>query len=312
MTELQEKAAKSLWIFMMIGVIGLLAACGNDTNASGEANENGWPEKISYGVLPGEEESEISRANDIFVEDLSEELGIEVELFQGQDYNAVIEAMRSKKLDIASFGPFSYIIAQERSDAIPFAVRAQSEDSATYNSWIVVPDESDVQSIEELEGKSILFADPASTSGHLFPRAMFIEELGITNDEIESYFSSVSFAGSHDNSILAIAAGDADAAGVCSSCVERAIDGGLVAESDFRIIEESNPIPSSPLSYRSDLPESLVEAIKEFVYNYDNQEFFEKSGDAEARYLPVDESDYDIIRNTAESLNMSPDDLLNQ
>ena len=35
----------------------------------------------------------------------------------------------------------------------------------------------------------------------------------LTNDQIESYFSSVSFSGSHDNSILAIAAGDADAAG---------------------------------------------------------------------------------------------------
>ncbi|MGP4039186.1 phosphate/phosphite/phosphonate ABC transporter substrate-binding protein [Gracilibacillus sp. D59] len=311
MSKKWTKVTKKLWVLVLLGMISVLAACGNDANASGDVNEKGWPKKISYGVLPGEED-ELSRAHNIFVEDMSEALGIEVELFQGEDYNAVIEAMRSKKLDLASFGPFSYIIAQERSDAIPFAVRAKSEETATYNSWIVVPDESKVQTIEELKGKSILFADPASTSGHLFPRSMFIEELGITNDELESYFSSVSFSGSHDNSILAIAAGDADAAGVCSTCVERAIEGGMVSESDFRIIAKSDPIPSSPLSYRADLPESLVEAIQDFVYNYDNKEFFEKAGDAESRYIPVEESDYDIIRNTAESLNMSPEELLSQ
>ncbi|SFL71105.1 phosphonate transport system substrate-binding protein [Gracilibacillus orientalis] len=310
MNKKWTKVLKSLSILILISMLSILVACNNDANASGDENENDWPKKISYGVLPGEED-ELSRAHNIFVEDMSEALGIEVELFQGEDYNAVIEAMRSKKLDLASFGPFSYIIAQERSDAIPFAVRAKSEEDATYNSWVVVPDESDVQTLEELEGKSLLFADPASTSGHLFPRAMFIEGLGITNDEVESYFSSVSFSGSHDNSILAIAAGDADAAGVCSSCVERAIEGGMVSESDFRIIAKSDPIPSSPISYRADLPESLVEAIQDFVYNYDNKEFFEKAGDAESSYIPVEESDYDIIRNTAESLNMSPEELLN-
>ncbi|SER25802.1 phosphonate transport system substrate-binding protein [Gracilibacillus ureilyticus] len=306
------KKIKLLSLLSVIGLALLLAGCGNDANASGGENENGWPEKIRYGVLPGEEDSELSRAHELFVKDMSEELGIEVELFQGEDYNAVIEAMRSKKLELASFGPFSYIIAQERSNAVPIAVRAISEEDATYNSWIVVPDESDVQSLEELEGKSILFADPASTSGHLFPRGIFIEELGITNDEVESYFSSVSFSGSHDNSILAIAAGDADAAGVCSTCVERAVKGGLVSESDFRIIAESDPIPSSPISYRGDLPEDLVEAIKEFIYNYDNEEFFEQAGDKDSRYIPVDESNYEIIRKTAESLNMSPEELLSQ
>ncbi|RCW69678.1 phosphate/phosphite/phosphonate ABC transporter substrate-binding protein [Saliterribacillus persicus] len=305
-----EKTNKFLALMMVVGFISLLAACGDDANASEGDNGDGWPDKISYGVLPGEEDTEISRAHDLFAEDMSEELGIEVELFQGEDYNAVIEAMRSKKLDMASFGPFSYIIAQERSNAVPIAVRAKSEEDATYNSWIVVPDESDAETVEDLKDKTILFADPASTSGHLFPRGMFIDELGITNDEIESYFSSVSFSGSHDNSILAIAAGDADAAGVCSTCVERAIEGGMVSESDFRIIKESDPIPSSPITYRGDLPESLVEAIKEFVYNYDNETYFEKAGDSESRYIPVDESDYDIIRNTAKNLDMSPEDLL--
>lgn len=312
MVEKRNRYVKGWLMFMLLGLLMLLAACGNEVGgAAADQDENNWPDKIALGVLPGEEEGEMSRGNQILADDLSEALGIEVELFVGDDYNAVIEAMRSKKIDIASFGPFSYILAAERSNAVPFAVKAESEEDAFYNSWIIVPDESEVQTLEELEGKSILFADPASTSGHLFPRMLFVKELGITNDEIENFFGSVAFSGSHDNSALAIAAGDADAAGICSSCIQRAIDGGLVSESDFRIIKESDPIPNSPLTYRGDLPQSLVEEIKEFIYNYDNQEFFEHSGNPDQRYLEIDDSHYKVIRDTAEALEMSPEDLLN-
>jgi phosphonate transport system substrate-binding protein len=307
MTFSIKKSVKLSALIVMVGTMLLLAACGSADSAAGDS---GMPDKLTVGVLPGEEEGELSRGNQILVDDLSEELGIEVELFVGQDYNAVIEAMRSKKIDLASFGPFSYIIAAERSGAVPFAVKGKSLEDAFYNSWLVVPDESDVQNIEDLEGKSMLFADPASTSGHLFPRTMLVKELGITNDEVESFFSSVSFSGSHDNSIISIANGDAEAAGVCAPCVERAIEGGVVKESDFRIIKKSDPIPSSPMTYREDLPEELVEKVKDFYYNYKNEEFFEQSGDIEARYFEIDDSQYQIIRDTAEALDMSPEQLL--
>ena len=36
-----------------------------------------------------------------FAEDLGTDLGIEVEVFLGTDYNAVIEAMRTENIDIA-------------------------------------------------------------------------------------------------------------------------------------------------------------------------------------------------------------------
>ncbi len=317
----KDKRLLGVFMIMLVGLIALLSACGStSSNANSEqdglskeetSNEKAdWPEKIALGVLPGEEEGEMSRGNEILANDMAEALGIEVELYVGQDYNAVIEAMRSKKIDIANYGPFSYILAAERSNAVPFAIRGITVDDAFYKSYIIVPDESDVQTLEDLKGKSILFADPASTSGHLFPRMMFVKGLGIDNDKIESFFGNVSFSGGHDNSVMAIAAGDADAAGVSSSTVEKMVEKGLIKESDFRIIKESDPIPSNPFTYRGDLPESLVTEIKEFFYNYDNQEFFDKSPKPEARYFEINDDKYQVIRDTAEALNMSPEELL--
>jgi len=277
------------------------------TDGSGE--RKGWPEVLRLGVIPGEEVGKLSRGNRKLVEDLGKALGIKTELFVGEDYTAVVEAMRTRHIEIASLGPFSYIIAHERSGAIPFAVKARSKEEAFYYSQIVVPKDSPVQTVQELRGKTFLFADPASTSGHLFPRAKLIELLGISNDEIEKFFGNVSFSGGHDKSILAIAKGTADGAGVCSTCVERVIEAGLVNADDYRVIAQSDPIPTSPFTYRNDLPENLVEAIKAFFFNYhhENPDYFD---DGTERFIPVEDKDYDVIRRTAEALNMSPEELL--
>ena len=44
---------------------------------------------------------------------LSRELDMEVELFIGTDYTATVEAMRAGNLDVAMFGPFSYVLAND-------------------------------------------------------------------------------------------------------------------------------------------------------------------------------------------------------
>lgn len=313
---------KIAWRMLAVISLAVITACGSQTTAA-ETKSAGaaeaaaaqedpkahWPEVLRLGVLPGEEEGKLSRGNKKFVEDLGAALGIKTELFVGDDYTAVIEAMRSKKIDLASFGPFSYIIANERSGAVPLVVKAASKEAAFYHSLIVVPKDSPAQSIEDLKGKTFLFADPASTSGHLFPRAKIIEELGITNDEVESFFSAVSFSGGHDKSIIAISKGAADGAGVCDTCIQRVIDAEIVSADDFRVIAKSDPIPTSPLTYRSDLPADLIEEVRAFLLEYhkQNPDFF---SEGTQQYFPVEDDDYGVVRRTAKALNMSPEELL--
>ncbi|GJM74737.1 hypothetical protein HMSSN036_69530 [Paenibacillus macerans] len=56
----------------------------------------GWPSVLRVGSLPMED-GEMSRTADKFAKDLGDYLGIKVETFQGEDYNMMIEAMRSKR-----------------------------------------------------------------------------------------------------------------------------------------------------------------------------------------------------------------------
>ncbi|HEY4566355.1 MAG TPA: phosphate/phosphite/phosphonate ABC transporter substrate-binding protein, partial [Savagea sp.] len=293
-----------------------LAACSDEGETDGEAKETegkveasaDWPETLRVGVVPSEDESGVSERMEQFTEQLGDALNLDTEVFMGTDYNAVIEAMRTGNIDIAFFGPFAYVLANERSGAEVFAIGGKSEDDITYTSAIIVPKDSTAKTLSDLKGTDFLFVDPASTSGHIFPRAKVIEELGVTNDEVEEQFKSVSFSGSHDASILAIVNGQADGAAVATDVMETMIDQGVVSEDDFTIIAQSDPIPRGPDAYRGDLPDDLKEAIQTFYYEYEDDKFFEERGIS--GFYPVNDEAFDVVRETAERLGMSPEELL--
>ena len=301
---------------MTLLLVVVLAACSDEGETDGEAKETegkveasaDWPETLRVGVVPSEDESGVSERMEQFTEELGNALDLDTEVFMGTDYNAVIEAMRTGNIDIAFFGPFAYVLANERSGAEVFAIGGKSEDDITYTSAIIVPKDSTAKTLSDLKGTDFLFVDPASTSGHIFPRAKVIEELGVTNDEVEEQFKSVSFSGSHDASILAIVNGQADGAAVATDVMETMIDQGVVSEDDFTIIAQSDPIPRGPDAYRGDLPDDLKEAIQTFYYEYEDDKFFEERGIN--GFYPVNDETFDVVRETAERLGMSPEELL--
>lgn len=327
MTIIRKKSQAALALLAVAAIL-LLSACGEKSNAASDnANNAGsvgsasnagsasaspaagdhkdWPKELNIGFIPSETDGKVNDPKQTLAKDMSDALGIKVNVFEGEDYTAVIEAMRTKKIDVASFGPFSYIVAHERSGAEAFAVSAKSEDAEFYHSLIVVPADSPAKTLADLKGKTMLFADPVSTSGHLFPEMMFGKEFNLKGPDIDKFFSNVSYSGGHDKSIIAIAKGQADSAGVCDTCIQKIVDKGLVKASDYRVLATSDPIPSSPVAYRNDLPADLVSAIKNFYLNYDDQAYLDGN-----HFFPIDDSKYQIIRDTADLLQMSPDDLL--
>ena len=67
--------------------------------------------------------------------------------------------MRSENADLAWYGPLSYVLASEVADAEAIAVQITEEGQTdpTYNSLMVTQADSDVQNIEDLEGKTFSF-----------------------------------------------------------------------------------------------------------------------------------------------------------
>jgi phosphonate transport system substrate-binding protein len=63
------------------------------------------PTELRVGLIPSEDAQAMMRASQQVMDQLAAKTGMKVKPFVANDYNGVIEAMRSGKIDVAYFGP---------------------------------------------------------------------------------------------------------------------------------------------------------------------------------------------------------------
>lgn len=309
----------------------LLAACGQGSDGGAtddgatttvetadEDEGNGqWPETVTYGLLPTEDSAALELRYDPFEEYMAACLDHPFELFTGTNYTAMIEAMRGGNIDVAKLGPFSYIFAAERADAEALVQELTLDGEAFYTSQFATLESSGFSSLADLEGQPLAFVDPASTSGHLFPRALLIDEIGVTDDELEDWLGEVVFSGGHDASLLAVLNGDVAVAPVSSVAWVRNVDDGDLGDhpnaDELVVLAETRDIPRTVEAVQGDLPDDLKTAIADcFTGIADDPEMADFLEDFSAGYIPTEDSNYDVIRDTAEALGMGPEELLEE
>ena len=258
----------------------------------------GWPKQFHVGLFGGDDAEEVLRNNNDMKAYLEQKLGVEVKLTTGTSYGAVIEAMRAKRVDAMVVGPFSYLLAVQEAGAEALAVRlgcgpkdkepvckVNPTAQPYYQSVVFTKKGNGITKLEDLKGKGFAFVDPASTSGHLAPKTILIKA-GYANPDKDM---QTVFAGSHPTAALAVFNGKTPAGGtnesnlrnlVASKQVEACLwaDGKIseprtAAEvkktfdecpnGKLAILAVSDPIPSTPLAIRSDLPNTFKAAVKD-------------------------------------------------
>lgn len=286
----------------------------------GRDEKDGWPESIVYGVLPTDDTESLLAIYTPFEEYMTECLDHPFELFTGTDYTAMIEAMRTGNLHVSKFGPFSYILAHERAGAEALVQPVDESGVPTYQSLIITLESHGFDSLEDLQGEAFAFVDPTSTSGHLFPRAMMVEELGISNDEIEGWLGETVFSGGHDASVISVLNQDVAAAAISSNTWASQVEGGNYDDHDRRddliVLTETRDIPRTTEAIQADLPDDLKQATKscfeDAIDDPDLESFFSEETNIGGGYIAVDDSAFDVVRDTAGTLEMSPEDLLEE
>ncbi|MEG0047067.1 MAG: phosphonate ABC transporter substrate-binding protein [Comamonas sp.] len=257
------------------------------------------PTELRVGLIPSEDAQAMMRASQQVMEQLAAKTGMKVKPFVANDYNGVIEAMRSGKIDVAYFGPFSYVLASQLANAEAFAIPvAKKSGKSSYQSLIISRKDKGPATVAQLQGKTFAFVDPSSASGHLFPKA------GLKGDGIDTdkYFSRVIFSGSHDASIMAVANGKVDAAAVADPIFQTAIAKGHVKAEDFQIIWRSQPIPESPMAWRKNLDEATKKKVAAALAEIKGLPWGDR-GELNG-FSPTNDQAYDVVRNTAKALNL--------
>lgn len=121
---------------LLIGIAFLAAGCGSKQEAAKPAQTPALNSVLRIGAIPAEDAQKQRESYAPLVSYLEKKTGLKAELFVATDYSGVIEAMRSGKLDIALFGPFSYILAADKADAEAFVVEIRKGSGTSYKSLI--------------------------------------------------------------------------------------------------------------------------------------------------------------------------------
>ena len=254
---------------------------------------------LTVGLIPSEDSRAMIANSQAMMDMLSKALGMPVKPFVAADYNGVIEALRSKRLDVAYLGPFSYVLGASVADIEAFAVAETKKAGRTYyHSLIVANKDSGIKTVADLKGKTFAYVDPSSTSGHLFPKAGLIK-VGFNADKD---FGRVIFSGSHDANAVAIQNKRVDAVAIADRILDAAIAKGLAKREDLVTVWKSDPIPESPTVWRKDLDPALKKRIQAAFLEVKNIPWSDQ-GELNG-FHPTNDAAYNVIRETAKVLNL--------
>ncbi|MFZ4287212.1 phosphonate ABC transporter substrate-binding protein [Variovorax sp. HJSM1_2] len=254
---------------------------------------------LTVGLIPSEDSRAMIANSQKMMDMLSSALGMSVKPFVAADYNGAIEALRSKRLDVAYLGPFSYVLGASIADIEAFAVaETKKAGRSFYYSQIMAHKDSGIKTVADLKGKTFAFVDPTSTSGHLFPKAGLIKA-GFNPDKD---FGRVIFSGSHDSSAIAVQNKKVDAAAIADRILDAAIAKGLAKREDLVQVWRSDPIPESPTVWRRDLPADLKTRIQAAFLQVKDIPWSDQG--LLNGFHPTNDAAYNIIRETAKILNL--------
>lgn len=254
---------------------------------------------LTVGLIPSEDSRAMIANSQAMMDMLSKSLGMPVKPFVAADYNGVIEALRSKRLDVAYLGPFSYVMGTTVAPIEAFAVaETKKAGRSFYHALVVAHKDSGIKTVADLKGKTFAFVDPTSTSGHLFPKAGLMKA-GFNPDKD---FARVIFSGSHDSNAVAVQNKKIEAVAIADRILDAAIAKGLARREDLVVVWKSDPIPESPTVWRRDLDPDLKKRVQAAFLDVKDIPWSDQG--MLNGFHPTTDKAYDIIRETAKILNL--------
>nr|WP_247897632.1 phosphate/phosphite/phosphonate ABC transporter substrate-binding protein [Paenibacillus pabuli] len=152
MSNVRKALIPLLCILFIFATIGFTAQGTQNT----EDAKSSQPEKLRIGVIPSEDSENVESKMEPLKQYLSKKLGLEVEIFVANDYTAVVEAMRSKQIDVAHLGPFSYLLAADKANAEAIVSKVTLDTGLpTYKSVILARKDSELKVFPTLKERPL-------------------------------------------------------------------------------------------------------------------------------------------------------------
>jgi phosphonate transport system substrate-binding protein len=290
---------KKLWSLIIIASLFVLAACGGDERVENTEEKTGTEtaelEKLVVGVIPTLNQGNMQVAMDKLSKHFETELEMPVEITVYPDYQAVVQSMNYDEVNMAYFGPATYIDANEQSGAR--AIMTQLiEGEPFYYSYIITHKDSPLTSIDDLvkQSKELTFAfgDPSSTSGSLIP-SIELKKQNVFANQNEHEFKNILYTGGHDATAIAVENKQVDAGAIDSAIFNTLKANGKIGD-NFKVIWESDKLFQYPWAVSKAVSDELATKIQDAFLSVEDKEILDAF--AATGFTKATDADYEAIR----------------
>lgn len=259
---------------LLCASLGLaLSGCGGGAEKPA-AKPEAELEKLVFVFQKQKEPEALKASADAVAKELSDRLGIPVEVVVPSDYSASVAALVSGQADAAYVSSLPFLLARRDGQAEVLLAEqrpdAQGEIRTDYDSLIVVPKDSPLRTLDDLVSAAgstrFCFTSATSTSGFIFPLKALVESgLLKAGEKPEGAFKEVSYAGGYSQALQQVVDGRADAAAVSFYTMEGPSTDTYLPQADrekLRILARISGVPTHVVSVRAGLSDAWKGKIR--------------------------------------------------
>jgi len=272
--------------------LGLLAAVAAIAMASPAQGTSPAPEprvsSLTFGVYSFKKPTEVYRDFSVVIDEIGRRLSaraplpVTVHLRVFKTYDACLESFVAGEVDFVRFGPSSYVLAKQRRPEIQLL--AVEREDGEKPGLIVVRDDSPVQTLADLKGRSFAFGDENSTIGRYLAQAELVKA-GVRAADLgrQAYLER------HDKVFKAVEIGDFDAGALHIATFRE-----LHKDVKLRVIASFENL-GKPWIARAGLGAASVKALQQVLVGLDTKEVL--AALKIAGFQAVVDKDLDFVRD---------------
>ena len=254
MAVLQTKQSSYFYFF----VFGLLLLS-TLLVAPVQANE---PPPVRFGVLSIAQPARIFAQWAPFVKYLEKQLGRQVVMVVPKGFDKMERAVVNREVDFFYVNSYVFYRLKQEDHAIAVGQMQNINGKVVSQSEFFVRADSGINSVAELDGRSIAFVSPMGAGGYLAPRAY----LNIQGIKVSKKIKEV-FTKNLTTSLHQVLLGDVDAGAMCG--VNYILMAKKVDTGELKIIGMSDVYPEAVIAARSGLEPTLIQRFTDIVVNMD-------------------------------------------
>lgn len=150
-----------------------------------------WAQSYSFGLVPQQNAAKLAELWNPIFDYLSEQTGDEYRFATAPDIPTFEQRLLAGEYDVAYMNPYHLTVFAQKPGYVAIAKQAQKK----LKGIIVVPKDSSIADISELDGQEVAFPSPAAFAASVIPRA-YLQSQGISINPV--------YVSSHDSVYLTV------------------------------------------------------------------------------------------------------------